>query len=43
MAKELEIRLLGGCVIRSGQELIESLPQRSKKGVALMEYLILQP
>ena len=41
MAKELEIRLLGGCVIRSGQELIESLPQRSKKGVALMEYLIL--
>ena len=42
MEKELEIRLLGGCVVRCGDELIESLPQRSKKGVALMEFLILQ-
>ena len=42
MEKNLEIRLLGGCLVRCGDETIETLPQRSRKGVALMEYLILQ-
>ena len=42
MEQELEVRLLGGCVIRRGDELIETFPQRSKKGTALMIYLILQ-
>ncbi|MBR2822777.1 MAG: winged helix-turn-helix domain-containing protein [Clostridia bacterium] len=41
MAREVEIRLLGGCVVRNGEETIENLPQRSRKGVALMIYLIL--
>lgn len=42
MDREVEIRLLGGCVVRAGNEVIENLPQRSRKGVALMIYLILQ-
>ena len=41
MDKEIEVRLLGGCIIRHGDELIETLPQRSKKGTALMTYLIM--
>lgn len=41
MDKEIEVRLLGGCIIRHGEELIETLPQRSKKGTALMTYLIM--
>lgn len=42
MEQKLEVRLLGGFVIRRDEELFETLPQRSRKGVALMEYLILQ-
>ena len=42
MAQELEIRLLGGCMIRNGDDIIESLPQKSKKGAAMLTYLILQ-
>lgn len=41
MDREVEIRLLGGCVVRTGDEVIENLPQRSRKGAALMIYLIL--
>ena len=37
----LEVRLLGGCVVCCDGVENESLPQRSKKGVALMTYLIL--
>ncbi len=42
MAQELEVRLLGGCMIRHEDKLIETLPQKSRKGAALMTYLILQ-
>ena len=42
MGEKLEIRLLGGCTIRNGEEVIETLPARSRRGVALLTYLILQ-
>ena len=42
MEREAEIRLLGGCVIQVGDSVIENLPQRTRKGTALMIYLILQ-
>lgn len=41
VTQDIEVRLLGGCVIRRGGDLIETLPQRSRKGTALMIYLIL--
>ena len=37
----LEICLLGGCMIRCGDGHTEELPQKSKKGAALLTYLIL--
>ena len=42
MEREAEVRLLGGCAIQVGGSIIENLPQRTKKGAALMIYLILQ-
>ena len=42
MSTIIEVRLLGGCTVKYNGQLIEWLPQRSKKGVALMTYLILQ-
>ena len=42
MAQAIEVRLLGGCVVSCDGVLHEMLPLRSKKGVALMTYLILQ-
>ena len=42
MEHEAEVRLLGGCVIRVGDSIVDNLPQRTRKGAALMIYLILQ-
>ena len=41
MDRMLEICLLGGCMIRCGDGHTEELPQKSKKGAALLTYLIL--
>ena len=41
LTQDIEVRLLGGCVVCHGVELIETLPQRSRKGTALMIYLIM--
>ena len=42
MVQTVEVQLLGGFTITRGGSIFESLPQRSKKGAALMTYLILQ-
>ena len=42
MPQSVEVRLLGGFTVARDGALFESLPQRTKKGAALMTYLILQ-
>ncbi len=42
MTQTVEVRLLGGFEIECGGSTFETLPQRSRKGAALMTYLILQ-
>ena len=41
MSQQVQVRLLGGFTIACGGTEYENLPQRSKKGAALMVYLIL--
>ena len=41
MGQQVQVRLLGGFTIACGGTEYENLPQRSKKGAALMVYLIL--
>ncbi len=42
MPEEVEVRLLGGFTVTKGETVYESIPRRTKKGAALMTYLILQ-
>ena len=42
MPEKVEVRLLGGFSVTKGETIYESIPRRTKKGAALMTYLILQ-
>ena len=42
MAQAVDVRLLGGCIVTCCGRTYEHLPLRSKKGAAMMTYLILQ-
>ena len=41
MAESVQVQLLGACTVYTDGAVYEALPQRSKKGVAMMAYLIL--
>lgn len=42
MSQQIVIQLLGACAITVGDQVMENLAAKSRKGVSLMEYLILQ-